>query len=1607
MKSKRGLQLKRQLVEEFTERYSAGFSESDSEQIRSLLNIYYRNVSPDDLEGKGSQDLIGATVAHWQLLRERSGSQPEVRVYNPNFEEHGWQSPHTIVETVCDDMSFLVDSISMCLNQNGLTIDLTIHPVIAAVRDAEGRLEAILENPVGGKAESLICFQVEKQLSQKVLDALREDVLSVIRNVTLANLDWQKMRQRTLEMSIAATDTRLPVAPEELQEARAFLDWVARDHFTFLACCELDLQREENRVHFAVDHDSLLGLFRETAEGGLQPDSVIPLVDHQVAGITSHLIVTKANARSMVHRPAYMDCIVIKRYDGNGDLSGLSCILGLFSIAAYSSPPEDIPLLRKKVAEVSSDARLTPKSYSGKVLHNILVTYPRDDLFQIPADELSEISLGILSLQERQRTRVFLFRDLFHRFYSCLVYVPREQYNRELRLRIQQVLVDALQGTEVEFTTQFSESILARVQYIVYTDPGERPEVDQEQLETQVVAATRTWDDELREALLERFGEAAAARHYKVYYPALPQGYIEDSYPRTAAADIARLEKARVDGALQLHFYRPVVGADDRVHLRLYSPEGAVPLSEAIPILENMGLSVFGERPYQIRCEQSELWIHDFSMRYTKAARNLDDRTSERFQETFLKVWQGEVDSDRFNGLVLDAGLSWRQVNMLRAYGRYLQQIKTPYSQSYIIDSLAFNPAITELLVEIFNLRFDPTISSRDKKLNRVLSKFDGLLESVSSLDQDRILRNLLNLILSTLRTNYFQTRQDGSSADHISFKFNPKQVNDMPLPRPMFEIFVFSSRMEGVHLRGGRVARGGLRWSDRMEDFRTEVLGLMKAQTVKNTVIVPVGSKGGFIVKRLPAAGDKDRMMDEVINCYRTFLRGMLDLTDNLVDGKVAPPSQVIRYDEDDPYLVIAADKGTATFSDIANGVAREYGFWLGDAFASGGSAGYDHKKMGITAKGAWESVKRNFRELGIDIQTTDFKVVGIGDMSGDVFGNGMLLSRHIKLVGAFNHMHIFLDPNPDPEVSFKERERLFNLPRSSWSDYDKSLISGGGGIYARSLKSIPLSEEVKGLLGVKRDRMPPNELISYLLKAQVDLLWNGGIGTYVKAEGETHDDVRDKANDGVRINGSELRCKVVGEGGNLGVTQLGRIEFAGRGGLIYTDAIDNSAGVDCSDHEVNIKILLNQIVANGEMTEKQRNRLLEEMTDEVAELVLSDNYAQTLAVSMVASVAPESLYEHARFIDHLEQRGRLNRELEFLPGNKAIAERQAQNKGLTKPEISVLHAYSKMNYYDALIESDVPDDEYLQSELVSYFPKVLGERFGKEMVFHRLRREIIATHLTNNIVDHVGPGFGFRVREQVGATIAGVTRAYAAVSKIFNIDELWWQIQQLDNRVAASVQMEMMLRVTQLLQQAVIWILRFRESDEGIRSLVDYFQQGVSELGVRMPKPLASKDRLALNRQTKSLAAAGVPRDLAQRVGIVVPMAAALDIVDVARSQDRDVIQVASVYYSVGMILDLHWIRRQIRDLRVHTHWHNLAKARLTDRLNSHQREITAQILKCARLSKVSRKMVDQWVDGNRFPVERHGETMAEFRGKTSLDFPMLSVLVDGLEAMAGVNG
>ncbi len=1567
-------------------------------QIETFIRQYFHRIAPGDLAEFSLLDLRGAALAHWQLARQRIAGQPNIHVYNPDFEHHGWQSTHTIIEIVTDNMPFLVDSVSMALNRLDLTIYLTIHPVVRIERDDSGGLLRIVgrdpDNSESG-SDSFMHFQVDRQTEATVLDSIETELYTVLGDVTRATTDWVEMRSRILNIVTELEDRPPPLDADMVAEAAAFCRWIEADHFTLLGYCECDL----NNGALTLTPGSDLGILR----GVTDSVDMLPINSPDYGKHHRLLAVTKANRRSTIHRPAYMDYIGVKRYGADGQVDGERCVLGLFTSANYNRNTRDIPLLRQKTARVLARSGLPAAGHAARALQNIFEVYPRDSLFQINEEQLFEISTGILNLQERQQIRLFTRRDDYGRFYSCLVYVPRDRYNRELRIRIQKIFLDAFNGIGVEFNTYFSESVLARIHYLIHTEPGIGPDVTDKVLEQRIVETARSWQDDLRDAVIEKFGEEQGNRYSRRYSNAFPSGYQDDFPARAAAFDIERTESTLESGELGISLYRSLLDTDGRVRLKLYTEDKAVSPSDALPVIENMGLKVLTERPYDLHLRDGKVvWIHEFHLVHAHGKAIDPDRSGESFQEAFGRIWRGDAENDGFNRLVLGAGLGWRETAILRAYCKYLRQIRIRYSEAYMVESLATNPNMAGRLVNLFHTYFDPAlVDNFEADTAKLLEFIEERLDAVANLDEDRILRSFLNVIQSTIRTNYYQTDSNGEPKPYISFKINPAHITRMPEPRPMFEIFVYSPRTEAVHLRGGRVARGGLRWSDRREDFRTEVLGLVKAQIVKNAVIVPVGSKGGFVVKQPPLGGDRESLMQEVVDCYKIFISGMLDITDNLRGNDVIPPSDVVRHDGDDPYLVIAADKGTATFSDIANQVAIEYGYWLGDAFASGGSIGYDHKKMGITARGAWESVKRHFRELGVDIQSTPFTVIGIGDMAGDVFGNGMLLSPHIKLLGAFNHRHIFLDPDPDPAVSFVERQRLFDLPRSAWTDYDSTIISQGGGIFPRNVKSITLTAEVQSMLRIKADKMTPNELINAMLKAPVDLLWNGGIGTYVKAAKEGHDDVGDRANDTVRVNGKELRCRVFGEGGNLGMTQLGRVEFSRNGGYCYTDSIDNSAGVDTSDHEVNIKILLNSIVADGDMTAKQRHQLLTEMENEVAQLVLRDNYGQSQAISVAAAHAAALLPEHARFIRSLERRGRLDRELEFLPDEEAIAERQANQQGLTRPELAILLSYSKIQLYDRLLQSDVPEDSFLQHDLGNYFPKVLSERYSEQMSQHKLKREIIATHITNSMVNRVGPTFAFRLSEVSGVDFADIARAYTAARQIFRLRSTWKRVEELDNAVPAQTQIRMLIDAGGLIERATLWLLRNRRAPIDIAKTVKFFEDGVAELIASLPKPLAAENRLRLKKRTRKLVADGVSTPLATEVSEFVSLSSALDIVDVAKTADRGIVDVASIYFMLGAKLEFLWLRDRVADLPVHNQWHSLAQSSLRSDLHNQQRELTADVLRTSDSGR-PQTIVDKWVAQNQSAYDRFTQLIAELKGLTQVDFAMLSVALSESQSL-----
>jgi glutamate dehydrogenase len=1570
---------------------------------RSAFELFAREcfgqLDADDLVERSADDLAGALLSHWQFGAQRKPGAPKVRLINPTVADDGWTSRHSVIEVVNDDMSFLVDSTTVEINRQGLTLHLIVHPLFAVERDAAGTLTAIAPPKAGQRGESWMHIEVDRLVEADRRAALVAGIERVLGDVRAAVEDWPRMLDRLHEAisELARPPAALPAA--QVDESRAFLEWLAEDHIVLLGYRQHDLLSEGGEDVLRLVAGSGLGVLRETDEERRSASfAALPPGARALArALLPVLVVTKANTRSTIHRPGYTDYIGVKRYSDDGAVIGEHRFLGLFTSTAYNSRVAETPLLRGKVEAIAARAGLPSSGHRAKALAHILETYPRDELFQIGDDELFENAVGILTLGDRQRLRLFLRRDPFGRFVSCLIYAPREAYSTDLRIKFQQVLMNAFAGISADFDVALGESALVRIHYNVRTTPGAVPAFERKDLENKLAQVARRWIDQLRDALVEAEGEARGLELYKRWGAALPPEFRERTGARAAVSDVRKFAVLSGERPLAVALYKPLGAEPDVWGFKVYRRGGTVVLSDSLPMLEHMGVRVMGEHNYAI--DDGAVSLHDFDLR-AAIPDDFDAQALARlFEDAFARVWAGEVENDDFNRLVLRAGLPAEEIVILRAYAKVNKQIGFALSQSTIESTLANHPRIARQLVQLFKLRFDPDANDPEGERAQV-GAIEQALEKVSSLSEDRVLRQMLALIQATLRTNFWRTGVGHSGAagarrQFVSFKFDCARVPGLPEPKPLYEIFVYSPRFEGVHLRGGKVARGGLRWSDRQEDFRTEILGLVKAQMVKNTVIVPVGSKGGFVLKKAPPPSDREAFMKEGVACYQDYLRGLLDLTDNRVGDKIVPPPQVRRHDGDDPYLVVAADKGTATFSDFANAVSKEYGHWLGDAFASGGSAGYDHKAMGITARGAWESVKRAFRERGRDIQTSDFSVVGIGDMSGDVFGNGMLLSRHIKLVAAFDHRHVFIDPDPDIAKSFAERQRMFALPRSSWADYDQGLISEGGGIWSRTEKSVPLSPQARQVLGIADERLTPTELIRAILQAPVDLLYNGGIGTYVKASSESHADVGDRANDALRVNGRELRCKVVGEGGNLGCTQLGRIEAALAGVSNHTDAIDNSAGVDTSDHEVNIKILLGLAIADGEMTEKQRNQLLAQMTDDVAALVLRDNVFQTQCLSVTKRLGKELIDQEARFIRFLEKNGRLNRAIEFLPSDDQIAERKAGGGALTTPERAVLLAYCKMWLFDEILASDLPEDAWVGTALERYFPKLLRETMGQWIPRHPLKREIVATHVLNSMVNRVGATYAHRLTELTGAKPAQVVRAYLLAREVFGDVELWQQVEALDNRVPDAVQAELLIEEGRLTSRATTWFLRSRRLAEPMQGTIKRFGGAIQALTARLdPEARGSA-------QARAWRAAGVPDELATRVALADGLLAALDIAEIAETSQRGFDDVCDAHVAIGERLGLARLAQQVDALPADSYWRNRAKIALGDDLASLQRTLAQEVL--ASGSPPLADQLARWEAANAAALERAQRLLADLAEGKQADLAMLSVAMRELRNLA----
>ncbi|MCU1736110.1 MULTISPECIES: NAD-glutamate dehydrogenase [unclassified Pseudomonas] len=1573
-------------------------------QVALFAEQFFGIISLDELTQRRLSDLAGCTLSAWRLLERFDHTQAQVRAYNPDYERHGWQSTHTAVEVLHPDLPFLVDSVRTELNRRGYSIHTLQTTVLSVRRGSKGELLEVLPKGTQGEGidkESLMYLEIDRCANAAELSVLSKELEQVLTEVRIAVADFEPMKTKVQELLAGIDASQFAIDPEEKTEIKTFLQWLVDNHFTFLGYEEFVVRDEQDGGHIEYDANSFLGLTK-LLRAGLTPDDT-RIEDYAVNYLRepTPLSFAKAAHPSRVHRNAYPDYVSIREIDADGKVIKECRFMGLYTSSVYGESVRVIPYISRKVAEVERRSGFQAKAHLGKELAQVLEVLPRDDLFQTPVDELFNTVMSIVQIQERNKIRVFLRKDPYGRFCYCLAYVPRDVYSTEVRQKIQQVLMDRLKATDCEFWTFFSESVLARVQLILRVDPKNRLDIDPLQLENEVIQACRSWQDDYKSLVVEGFGEAQGTNVLTDFPKGFPAGYRERFAAHSAVVDMQHLLSLSESNPLVMSFYQPLgqVSGQRELHCKLYHADTPLALSDVLPILENLGLRVLGEFPYRLRHNNGrEFWIHDFAF---TAAEGLDldiQQLNDTLQDAFVHIVRGDAENDAFNRLVLTAGLPWRDVALLRAYARYLKQIRLGFDLGYIASTLNNHTDIARELTRLFKTRFylarKLSVEDLDDKQLRLEQAILTALDDVQVLNEDRILRRYLDLIKATLRTNFYQTDANGQNKSYFSFKFNPHAIPELPKPVPKFEIFVYSPRVEGVHLRFGNVARGGLRWSDREEDYRTEVLGLVKAQQVKNSVIVPVGAKGGFLPRRLPLGGSRDEIAAEGIACYRIFISGLLDITDNLKDGALVPPVNVVRHDDDDPYLVVAADKGTATFSDIANGIAIDYGFWLGDAFASGGSAGYDHKKMGITAKGAWVGVQRHFRERGINVQEDSITVVGVGDMAGDVFGNGLLMSDKLKLVAAFNHLHIFIDPNPEPASSFAERQRLFDLPRSAWSDYDVSLMSEGGGIFSRSAKSIAISPQMKERFDIHADKLTPTELLNALLKAPVDLLWNGGIGTYVKASSESHADVGDKANDALRVNGNELRCKVVGEGGNLGMTQLGRVEFGLNGGGSNTDFIDNAGGVDCSDHEVNIKILLNEVVQAGDMTEKQRNQLLGSMTDEVGGLVLGNNYKQTQALSLAARRAVERIAEYKRLMSDLEARGKLDRAIEFLPSEEQLVERVAAGQGLTLAELSVLISYSKIDLKAALLESKVPDDEYLTRDMETAFPPMLVSKFADAMRRHRLKREIVSTQIANDLVNHMGITFVQRLKESTGMSPANVAGAYVIVRDIFHLPHWFRQIEALDYKVSAETQLELMDELMRLGRRATRWFLRSRRNEQDAARDVAHFGPHLAALGLKLDELLEGPTREVWQARYQAYVQAGVPELLARMVAGTTHLYTLLPIIEAADVSGHDAAEVAKAYFAVGSELDLTWYSQQISDLRVSNNWQAQARETFRDDVDWQQRAITISVLKLADAPQDMEARVALWLERNASMAERWRSMLVEIRAASGTDYAMYAV-------------
>lgn len=1591
---------------------------------------YLINSDAQELAQLDFEELSADVGRAWEFVQERKTSRPLVNLEHSERCEQGRITPITTLRVLLDDKPFLVDSLRQALIRHGAVIKEVRNTVLFCGRVKEGtksdgygrfgRLAALSDSVDDDFSAEAFCSISCARIPNDELKAVEDDVRETLQHVSSAVSDYREMTAAAsnLRRDLLTHSEFLPVSEENVAESIEFIGWLVDNHFTFLGYEKYRIATRKGESVLQLDSDSLLGVSKfksrlksQTKVASL-PGAAADFIDKPKL-----LSFAKSSMRSKVHRPAYYDYVLVKEFDRSGRVTHMHRFLGLYTSSVYFREALAIPLLRKKVSRALERSGFIPNGHNMKDLLQVINTFPRDELFQISSSQLLETAVAITRIRDTGSSRIFIRKDFYGRFVSCLVYIPRELFNTNSRLAIQALLEEKLQAQDVDFNTYLSESSQARI-HLVFRVPKIRGlRIDSVKIEAEIEALIRPWEDDLLNCLRQIGSEEEAQAQYRRYAQCFSAAYKETYSAQEAVCDLTFIDRVTQTRNLAVCLTDSTAEKAE-FSFKLFSYDSQLMLSDVDPILENLGLRIVSERTFALTSDCSDtssgarrIWLHDFLVYRAVADGKLGDEGKRRFEDAFYAIWDGRADDDAYNALLLRASLTWRQAGLLRALGAYLKQIRYGYSQLFLAETLSKHAAVTARLVSFFEEQFSPNNALSESSRKKRLAAIESLIDEISNLSEDSVLRGFLELVLAMTRTNYFQRTQEGLAKDYFAFKFEPQRLSKIPRPVPKFEIFVHARSVEGVHLRGGKVARGGLRWSDRREDYRTEVLGLVKAQQVKNSVIVPVGAKGGFVLKGLRESLSKAELHEAGVAAYKVFIAGLLDLTDNLLETCVMPPADVRRLDEDDPYLVVAADKGTATFSDIANGIAAERGFWLGDAFASGGSNGYDHKAMGITAKGAWVSVQRHFRELGINVQKDDFSVVGIGDMSGDVFGNGMLLSDKIKLVGAFNHLHIFIDPEPSVKDSFKERRRLFKKAGSNWADYDSRLISKGGGVFARSAKSIDLSPQMKTLLAVSADSMTPDELISALLCAPVDLLWNGGIGTYVKAADESHESVGDKANDGLRVDAQDLRCVAVGEGGNLGLTQKARIAFGEQGGRVFTDFVDNSAGVDCSDHEVNIKILLNELDSKikgsgagaSESDTKARNDLLSSMTREVADLVLDNNYKQVQTLAL--SFADDGLgcEEFDDLIIYLEEAADLDRKLEFLPDSETLKSRAAEGGRPTRAELAIATSVMKMHLKEKLVNADYLDDPHFEVLLQRAFPQSLVDRFQKQIGSHPLRNELMATQLANTLVNRVGAYSLSSLIELSGKSIVKVVRALYLAIEIVDAEVFWKACEGLDYKVASTCQDAMMLRLVRLVRDCARWLLRNRPVGEGIIADADYFKSSLVSVRELLPTVLTDHSREDYDKECVNAKDQGVPAALAKAHAEHRFLQPALGLIETAGEIGESLETMASAYYIMGEELKLDRLADLVSSIVPASSWEVKVRASALDDLLWRQKRLTRRLLCESDGKQASQARVAAWFEANARKLGRTQRVLSELQAEQKVDLAMITVVMRELKRLS----